>query len=104
MPVVLIDTFIVPEESKTVLLQETRKIQRFLKTLRGFVEGFVYEKTAGDSRVNIVTTAVWESDAAMENAKKTAAAQFQKLGFNPQQLMRDLNVEAGRAVYRRTPY
>ena len=104
MQIVLIDTFIVPEESRAALLQETRKIQGFLKTLPGFIEGFVYEKTAGESRVNIVTTAVWESDAAMEDAKKAAAAEFQKLGFNPQQLMRDLKVEAGRAVYRRSPY
>ena len=49
MQTVFIDTFTVPEESKAAFLVETRKIQSFLKTLPGFVEGFVYEKTAGDN-------------------------------------------------------
>ena len=104
MQTVLIDTFTVPEESKAAFLAETRKIQAFLETLPGFVESFVYEKTAGENRTNVVTTAVWENDAAMESAKKATTAQFQKTGINPQQIMKELKVEAGRAVYRRTPY
>jgi len=100
----LIDTLTVPEESKAAFLAETRKIQTFFKSLPGFIEGFVYEKTAGDNRINMVTTAVWENDVAMESAKKATAAQFQKIGVNPQQIMKELKAEAGRAVYRRTPY
>jgi len=104
MQPVLIDTFTVPEESKSAFLAETRKIQSFLKTLPGFIEGYVYEKTAGDNSINIVTTAVWKTEAAMNNAKKAAAAEFQKLNFNPQKIMQDLRVVAGRGVYSRTPY
>ena len=78
MQTVLIDTFTVPEESKAAFLAETRKIQAFLETLPGFVESFVYEKTAGENRINVVTTAVWENDAAMESAKKATTSQFQK--------------------------
>lgn len=43
MEVVLIDKFIVPEESKTLFLAEVRKSAASLRTLPGFVEGFVYE-------------------------------------------------------------
>jgi hypothetical protein len=39
--VVLIDKFVVPEESKVAFLTEVRKSSAFLRTLPGFVEGFV---------------------------------------------------------------
>lgn len=58
MEVVLIDKFIVPEESKAAFLAEVRKSAAFLRTLPGFVEGFVYENMDGESRHNVVTTAV----------------------------------------------
>lgn len=58
MEIVLMDKFIVPEESKARFLEEVHKSAAFLRTLPGFVEGFVYEKTDGDSRNNVVTTAV----------------------------------------------
>jgi heme-degrading monooxygenase HmoA len=102
--IVLIDKFIVPEESKSAFLEATRKVQRFLRTLSGFVEGFVYEKTEGESRHNVLTTAVWENEEVFADAKKAAAAEFQKLGFNPQELMKKLNIEIERAVYSRSPY
>src|SRR5215470_14622166 len=44
MEIVLIDAFAVPEESKPALLETSRAVQNVLKTLPGFVEGFVYEK------------------------------------------------------------
>lgn len=50
MEVVLIDRFIVPEESKAAFLAEVRRSSAFLRTLPGFVEGFVYENTDVTSR------------------------------------------------------
>ena len=104
MEVVLVDTFIVPQEAKAKFLEEVHKSAAFLRTLPGFVEGFVYEKTEGESRHNVVTTAVWKDEEAFQNAKKSAAEGFKKIGFNPQEIMRSLNVEIERAVYRRSPY
>lgn len=104
MQKVLIDTFVVPEESKAAFLERARKVQSFLKTLPGFVEGFLYEKTDGQGRYNFVTTAVWESDAAFENARTRTAAEFQKTGFNPQDTQRALRIESERAIFKRAPY
>jgi len=50
LEIVLIDKFVVPEESKSKFLQEVHKSAALLRTLPGFVEGFVYEKTGGESR------------------------------------------------------
>jgi heme-degrading monooxygenase HmoA len=102
--VVLIDKFSVAEESKTAFLAEVRKCSAFLRTLPGFVEGFVYESTDGGSRHNIVTTAAWKDEDAFQNAKKKAAEEFQRIGFNPPEIMRRLKVEIERGVYRRSPY
>ena len=104
MEVVLIDKFIVPEESKAAFLAEVRQSSAFLRTLPGFVEGFVYENTDVTSRQNVVTTAVWKDEEAFQNARKRAAEEFQKIGFDPPKIMKKLKVEIERGVYRRSPY
>ena len=104
MEIILIDKFIVPEESKVAFLERVRKSATFLRTLPGFVEGFVYEKADGESRHNIVTTAVWKDEKAFQNARKSAADEFKRIGFNPPEIMKNLNVAFERAVYRRSSY
>jgi heme-degrading monooxygenase HmoA len=104
MEIVLIDKFFVPEESKSEFLEAVHLSSGFLRTLPGFVEGFVYEKTDGDGHYNMMTTAVWKDPEAFQSAKKAAAAEFQKRGFNPPDIMKRLRVEIERAVYNRTPY
>jgi heme-degrading monooxygenase HmoA len=103
MQTVLIDKFIVPEESRTAFLEASRKIQGVLKTLPGFVEGFVYEKRGGAGH-DIMTTAVWETEDAYNNAKNAMAAQLQRLGLNPQDIMRRLKAQVERGIYERSPY
>jgi heme-degrading monooxygenase HmoA len=104
MEVVLIDKFIVPEESKAAFLTEVRKSAAFLRSLPGFVEGYIYESSDAASRTNVVTTAVWRDDEAFQNARKAAAVEFQKIGFNPPEIMKKLKVEIERGIYRRSSY
>ena len=103
MQKVLIDKFIVPEESKSAFLEDVRKSVSFLKTLP-FIEGFFYEKTDGDSPHNVMTTAVWANEEAFTNARRSATEEVQKLGFHSQETMKRLKVEIERAVYERSPY
>jgi len=104
MQKVLIDKFIVPKESKAPFLERTREVQSFLKTLPGFVEGFLYEKRDGESRYNYMTTAVWENEEVFENAKKAVATKLKKQGFDPRRTRKKLKIESERAVYERSPY
>ena len=83
MQKVLIDAFVVPEESKSTFLNRSRQVQAFLRTLPGFVEGFLHEKVEGNGRFDVVTTAVWESDAAYEKARKLAAEEFPENWLQP---------------------
>ena len=104
MEKILIDKFIVPETSKASFLESAHRVQRFLKTLPGFVEGFLYEKKEGEGRYNYVTTAVWESEKAFNEAKSVAATEFSKKGIDPQKAMNELEFERERAVYERSHY
>ena len=97
---VLIDTFIVPEESKPAFLEGALRVQSFLRTM----PFFLYERKDGESRYNFLTTAVWESEAALENAKRAVAVEFQKLGFNPQETTKRLTIESVRSTYERSSY
>jgi len=104
MQKVLIDTFIVPEESKSKFLDAVRESASFIRTLPGYVEGFVHEKTDGDGPYSVITTAAWENEDAFKNAKGLAGEEFQKRAFNPQEIMKALKVKIERAVYSRSPY
>ncbi len=104
MQIVLIDGFVVPEDSREEFLARVQFSADYIRTLPGFVEGYVHQRTAGDSRFDVVTTAVWESDEAIQNAKSSVAAFYQKAGFNPQDIMKRLGVRIERAEYQRKPY
>jgi len=104
METILIDEFIVPEESRAEFLERARRVQSLLRTLPGFVEGFLYEKRDGEGRHNFLTTAVWENEEAIENARRIVAAEFQKRGFNPQETRQRLKIEGLRSTYQRSAY
>ena len=104
MEKVLIDAFAVPEESKVSFLELALRSQSFVRTLPGFVEGFVHEKKDGESRYNFVTTAVWKDEEAFENAKKSVAIEFKKQDFNPLESIKQLRIERVRSTYERSPY
>ena len=100
----LVDLFVVPESSLEEFLRNVRFSARIVRQQPGFVEGFVHERTAGDGKVNVVTTAVWESEDAMQKARQAVPTEFAKTGFNPPEIMQRLGVQIERAIYRRSPY
>ena len=104
MEIVLIDTFTVPEKASAEFRQAATAAQSFIRTLPGYVEGFIYEQMDGDSHYNFMTTAVWENEHAFEEAKKAVFADYQKRGYNPEDTRKLLGIEQTRSTYSRTPY
>ena len=104
MEIVLIDTFTVPEESRAEFRQAATNAQSFIKTLPGYVEGYIYEQTSGESQYNVLTTAVWKSEEAFENAKKAVLAEYQRTGYDPQVVRTKLGIEQTRSTYTRAAY
>lgn len=104
MEKVLIDLFSVPESAREVFAVTSRRAQSIVKTLPGFVEGYLFEQAGSDSRYNFITIAVWESQDAYERAKAAIPGEYRKHGFNPQETLKQLQVEPIRALYDRSPY
>jgi heme-degrading monooxygenase HmoA len=101
---ILIDQFVVPETAVEEFLRHAHFSANVVKTRPGFVEGYVFKRANGDGRVNVITTAVWASQAAMDAAKKSIAEEFAKIGFNPPEIMKRLGVQIERGIYQRAPY
>ena len=104
MEKVLIDAFMVPEESKASFREGAQKIQKFIRTLPGFIEGFLYEQKDGESGYNFLSTAVWENEEAFENAKKAVDGEHKKQGVSPQETRKLLKIESIRAIYERSSF
>ena len=104
MEVVLIDQFRVPEAAIAEFLQQVRFSAERVRSQPGFVAGFVHQRVAGEGPVNVVTTAVWADQAALDAAKQSIAAEFARIGFNPPQIMQRLGIQMERGIYRRSAY
>jgi len=98
--VVLIDKFIVPEKSIEEFSKQANYNGDFIKKLPGLIDHEAYKSTDDQGNLTIVTVAVWENDAAFENAKKAVFAEFQRIGFNPPEFVKRLNVGQERGIYR----
>ncbi len=104
MEIVLIDTFVVPEEAKAEFKEAAVAAQNFIRTLPGYVEGFIYEQLGGESHYNFLTNAVWKDEAAFESAKKSVLAEYAKRGYDPAVTRQRLGIEQTRSTYTRNPY
>ena len=104
MEIVLIDTFIVPETARDEFREAAVRAQNFIKTLPGYVEGFIYEQMDGESPYNFLTNAVWKDEAAFEAAKKAVLAEYAKRGYDPALTRQKLGIEQTRSTYSRNPY
>lgn len=100
MQPILIDKFIVPEEAKEEFVNRLNTNLDFIGTLPGFVKTAVYEQTDGEGEFNFVTTAFWESNEALTNAKEAVKNEYQRQGFDPPEMFERLNIRMDRAVYR----
>ena len=66
----------------------------FIETLPGFLGHVVFESIGGPTRFNLVTIAVWESAEAIEAAVAKVRDYYQRIGFDVQETLARLGVEA----------
>ncbi|MEX0646644.1 MAG: ester cyclase [Balneolaceae bacterium] len=100
MQPILIDKFIVPQEANEEFINRLDTNLDFIRTLPGFVKTAAYEQTGGEGEFNFVTTAFWESNEALESAKKAVKNEYHRQGFDPSEMFNRLNIKIERAVYR----
>lgn len=99
---VLIDKFLVPQTSKNGFDERMNINRNFLKTLPGFIEDKVYERTDEIGDFICITVAVWKSEDAIKKAKEAVQASYQKEGFDMQAMLKRLNITfIDRGVYKK---
>ncbi len=96
----LIDTFVVPGEARREFVERANAIRRFIRTLPGFVEDRVYERTDERGNTIYMMMTVWESEDALDKAKAAAREEHQRQGFDPAEMFERLNITMEREVYR----
>lgn len=79
-----IDAFSVPEGARTGFAAATRRSQRFIRGLPGFLGQVTVERTGGRTSFDLITVAAWESREALMQATASARAYYQQIGFDPQ--------------------
>ena len=98
--IVLIDKFTVPGQSIEEFSKQANYNGDFINKLPGLIDQKAFKSTDDQGNLTIVTTAIWENEAAFENAKKAVFAEFQRIGFNPSEFIKRLNVGQERGIYR----
>jgi len=104
MEKVLVDLFVVPEEALAEFLEAVRVTTPFLRSIPGYVEGWIYTRQSGAGAHNIITTAVWESEDAYQAARQAAQDEYRRINFNPQAVIKRLGVQIERSEFSRQAY
>jgi heme-degrading monooxygenase HmoA len=97
---ILIDKVIVPSEAVREFNTLLTFNRDFIKKLPGFIEDQVYERSDEDGNLVIITVAVWESGDAIKKAKEAVQAEYQKQGFNLQEVLKRLQITIDRGIYK----
>lgn len=100
MKQIFIDRFIVPTNSKQEFIERMNINRAFIKTLPGFIKDTAYESEEEQGHFILITIAEWESQTALQAAKKAVQEAYKNEGFNPPTFMNNLGVVMERGLFR----
>jgi heme-degrading monooxygenase HmoA len=100
MEQIFIDKFFVPGKAKEEFENQMNINRHFIKNLPGFIRDDVYERTDENGNFFYVTMAVWVNEEAIQNAKKEVQSEYQSKGFDMPGMLKRLNIEIDRGVYK----
>lgn len=89
-----VDKFVVPEAAREEFLCRVHETHQILRRQPGFIRDALLEPVSGPGRFNIVTVAEWESQAAIDTARVEVMNAHAKSGFNAQETIARLGIEA----------
>ena len=100
--VYLIDTFLIPAAVRSEFESAMRRNREYIRTLEGFRGDAVLLRKQGES-FDIATIAVWDSPAAIAQAKEQVAAFYQRIGFDMPEAMARWGVTLQRTICEAPP-
>lgn len=95
-----VDKFIVPETARVEFLRRVHETHQVLRRQPGFIRDALLEQVSGPGKFNIVTVAEWESQAAIDTARAAVMNAHAESGFNVQETIVRLGIEADIANYK----
>lgn len=94
-----IDKFIVPRKSRDEFVKQMNDNRDFIKQQPGLIRSERYERKDDEGNLTILTVATWQSQEHLDKAKEAMQLEFKRLGFNPQEFYRRLNIKLEREIY-----
>jgi len=96
---ILIDKFFVPKNSLIEFIERMNYNRNFIKNLPGFIRDEVYKQNDEEGNLNVVTVAVWKNQDSINDAKNNIQAEYKRIGFNPADFYKRLNIKQERGIY-----
>lgn len=98
--VFFVDKFLIPKNAIEEFTQRMQYNRNFIKSLPGFIndEVIAYNDKNGD--LILMTIAVWQNQDYLDKAKILVQAEYEKINFNPKELMERLNITMEREQYK----
>lgn len=100
-PFYRVDKFAVPAEGRAEFLERVASTHALLRTQKGFVRDLILEQESGPGVFNFVTLVEWTGPEVVEHVLEAVAALHKETGFDRQEMMQRLGIEADIANYRR---
>lgn len=94
-----VDKFIVPSTAREEFMHRVHDTHAILRRQPGFVRDLILEQSSGPGRFNIVTIAEWTNQASIDSARIAVGKAQAEMGFNPQETMKRLGIEADLGYY-----
>jgi heme-degrading monooxygenase HmoA len=99
MQQIFIDKFRIPQQAKQEFTEKMNINRVFIKNLPGFIQDSAYEREDEDGNIICITVAIWESEQALNNAKTAVQVEYERIGFNPAELLIRLDITMERGIY-----
>ena len=100
MKQIFIDKFIIPQSGKQEFTERMSFNRGFIKNLPGFLGDAAYERTDENGNTICITIANWESEDTLNQAKIAVQAEYQRISFNPTELLSRLSITMEREIYQ----
>jgi len=102
MQQIFIDKFMIPHNAKQEFTERMNFNRDFIKKLPGFLGDAAYERVDENGNIICITIANWESEETLNQAKIAVQAEYQRINFNPAELLTRLNITMERDIYQPT--
>ena len=97
---VLIDKFVVPQNAFEEFTQRMDYNRCLIRNLPGFTQDMAYQQTGENGNAIVLTIAIWESQEAIDQAKATIQAEYDRIGYRPAAMFARLHITLERGIYQ----